>query len=110
MDPKPRNGPDVIPLPVRRSSSGRASRFDVARWRMREWLGRIANRLRLPGAIADTEFVDTVTGQVLSVRVGRLFVVMRVDGREYYFWRFSGRYDGAGSCADANSRVHYSEA
>jgi hypothetical protein len=96
MDPKPPNDRDPIPLPVRRPSSGRASLIGVVRWRVREWLGRVANRLRVPGAIAGTEFVDTVTGQQFSVRVGPLFVVLAVDGREYYFWRFSGRYDGTG--------------
>jgi hypothetical protein len=106
MDQKPRK--DVVALPVRRASRGNATRFEVARWKMREWLGRLANRLGLPGAIAEMDVADAVTGQRLSVRVGPLFVVLGVDGRDYYFWRFSGRHDGTGACADSSSPACYS--
>jgi hypothetical protein len=105
----PNDQRDIVP-PVRRPSSDGASFVDVARWRIREWLGRIANRLGIPGAIAETEMIDHTTGQRLSVRVGALFVVVHVNGRDYYFWRFSGRHEGTGTSSGANSPSHYSEA
>ncbi len=76
------------------------SRF--GRWRL-----RIQDAVRLtiartiggvvPGAIRDFEHYDEVTGQQISVRVGLLYTRIRVDGRDYYFDRVSGRFDGTGT-------------
>ena len=100
---------ETVRLPVRRASTNGSNWRDTLWWRIREWLGRTANALGLPGAIAEAEFVDDLTGQQLRVRVGSLFVVLRVNGRDYYFWRFSGRHDGAGSAVTVNSHADYSE-
>lgn len=39
---------------------------------------------------------DELTGRAIEVRVEPLFIVFSVDGRDYYFRRFSGRFDGTG--------------
>jgi hypothetical protein len=74
--------------------------FDVAKDRLREWVGRLANLLRIPGAIQPTEIHDKATGQIIAVTVGALFVRLTVNGRDFYFDRVTGRFDGTGSEAD----------
>lgn len=87
----------IVPMPTApRPSSMGATRIEIARGRLREWLGRMANRLGAPGAIRDTEIQDEVTGQHVAVRVGHLFVRLSINGRDYYFDRVTGRFDGSG--------------
>jgi hypothetical protein len=74
-----------------------ATAIDITKGRLREWLGRLANRLGAPGAIQPTEIRDQVTGQQVTVAVGALSVRLTVDGRDYYFDRLSGRFNGTGS-------------
>jgi hypothetical protein len=42
------------------------------------------------------ETIDGVTGQKVAVSVGDLFVRLSIDGRDYYFDRLTGRFDGTG--------------
>jgi hypothetical protein len=57
----------------------------------------MAEKLRLPGAIRDSMVEDEATGQRIEVRVGRLFTRISINGRDFYFDRFSGRFDGTGT-------------
>ncbi len=57
---------------------------------------RLLNRLGVPGAIAPMTFRDELTGCTLEVRLGTYYTVLTVDGRDYYFHRVSGRFDGTG--------------
>lgn len=82
---------------VARSARVGATRLEVLRGRFRQWLGRGLNRLGAPGAIRQMELKDQLTGQHLTVSVGELFVCMSVNGRDYYFDRLTGRFDGTGS-------------
>jgi len=43
------------------------------------------------------EATDKITGQKVAVSIGDLFVRLSVDGRDYYFDRITGRFDGTGS-------------
>jgi hypothetical protein len=42
------------------------------------------------------EFEDKLAGQRISTSVGELFVCVSVNGRDYYFDRITGRFDGTG--------------
>jgi hypothetical protein len=53
--------------------------------------------LRIPGAIANSTITDSVTHQTFSISVGALFTRITLDGRDYYFDRFSGKFNGTGS-------------
>jgi hypothetical protein len=87
----------IIQLPARvRPTEVGATLLDIWFGRLREWLGRMANRAGLPGAVRACEIQDAVTGQRLSIRTGALFTVIQVNGRDYYFRRASGRFDGTG--------------
>ena len=43
------------------------------------------------------EVKDSLTGQEVAVSVEVLFVRLTVDGRDYYFDRLTGKYNGTGS-------------
>jgi hypothetical protein len=70
---------------------------DSLRLRARQFLGRVANWLHLPAPIQSTEIYDRSTGQHIAVTVGDLLVRLTVDGRDFYFHRITGRFDGTGS-------------
>jgi hypothetical protein len=72
---------------------------------MREIAGRVLCRLGVPGAIANTEIrddltgqeIDDLTGQEIKVIVQGHYVRLTVNGRDYYFDRITGRFDGTGA-------------
>jgi hypothetical protein len=82
---------------VARPARGGATWLEIRTWRLRRWLGRTLNSFRAPGAIRDVEVQDALTGQRLKVLVGELFVCVNVNGRDYYFDRITGRFDGTGA-------------
>jgi hypothetical protein len=83
-----------------RSGRGGATRLDIWFGRIRQWVGSILNSLGVPGAIRAMEFRDKLTGQSLAVSVGELFVCISVNGRDYYFDRITGSFDGTGAGPD----------
>ncbi len=89
----------ILKLPRREaghSSEGGATLYDIYIGRARELLGRLLNRLRVPGAVRDAHIKDALTGQEVEIRVGELFTRVSVNGRDYYFHRASGKFDGTG--------------
>ena len=66
------------------------------RSRLRSALGCVLNYSRLPGAIAPVKLADSVTGDRIEVSVSATFTRLSVDGRDYYFDRITGRFDGTG--------------
>jgi len=74
-----------------------ATSLDIARSRIRAGIGRALNKLGVPAAIQPMEVTDEITKQHVAVAVDDLFVRVSVDGRDYYFDRLTGRFDGAGS-------------
>lgn len=85
-----------FPVPDSPSSMG-STKWQILRGRFRETVGRLMTKLRAPGAIRDTEIDDTLTGQNIRIRVGYSFTRITIDGRDYYFDRLTGRFDGTGS-------------
>ena len=83
----------VMGVPARRS----ANFLQVLRGRLKLWSGLVAEWIGLPGFIQDSDIRDRLTGQNIRVRVGNLFTVLSVNGRDYFFSRFTGRFDGTGS-------------
>jgi hypothetical protein len=65
--------------------------------RLKEWFGRLLNRTGVPGAVQEAEIEDEVSGQVVHIRVGPVFTRISINGRDYYFHRLSGKFDGTGS-------------
>lgn len=93
----------IVRFPTERTSHparAGATALDIAKGRLREWIGAVANRVGVPGAIQPTEIKDQATGQHIAVTVSALFVRLRVNGRDFYFDRVTGRFDGTGSGVD----------
>jgi hypothetical protein len=82
---------------VQRSARGDATWIEIGLGLLRQWLGRALNLAAIPGAIQPMEFDDRLAGQRISTTVGELFVCVSVNGRDYYFNRITGRFDGTGS-------------
>jgi hypothetical protein len=76
-----------------------ASRWQIWQGRLRELAGRLLCWLGVPGAIANAEIKDSLTGQSITVAVSAHYVRLSVDNRDYYFDRITGRFDGTGSIA-----------
>lgn len=75
------------------------SRYGVARWTkdaMAEIPERVCLLLNLPGVVQPIDYPDMVTGDRIRVQVGKRFTVISVNNRDYYFKRFTGRFDGTG--------------
>jgi hypothetical protein len=88
----------VIALPRQEApAKDGASTLQIYFGRIREWIGRLFNMLGAPGAVGPTEIVDQLTNRHIRITVGSLFTKISVDGRDYFFNRMSGRYDGSGS-------------
>jgi hypothetical protein len=91
----------IVRFPAERTArpaGGGASGWQIWKGRMRERVGRLLSSVGVPGAVKDATIKDAVTGQEISVVVGALYVRLSVDGRDYYFDRVTGRFDGAGAC------------
>lgn len=80
---------------IQQSSEG-ARWWQVIGTRLREKLGAALNRRRVPGAIRPMTFSDPVTGDEVRVSVTALFTRLSINGRDYYFNRLSGDFDGTG--------------
>jgi len=51
--------------------------------------------LGLPPFIRDFHYHDLLTDQVIRIETGKLFTIVTVNGRDYWFDRF-GRFGGTG--------------
>lgn len=78
------------------ASTGSATRLDVLRLRAQEAVGGWLTRLGVPGAVQPWEYTDALTGQHVQVRTSALFTILTINGRDYYFSRLTGRFDGTG--------------
>ena len=52
--------------------------------------------LKLPGFVRSIDYSDRVTGDYIRIHVGRRFTILTVNNRQYWFRRFTGRFDGTG--------------
>jgi len=82
---------------VARSAAIGATWLDIMKSRVREHIGRTMCRVGIPGAIQGVSLKDSRTGQEISISVGAQYVCLSVNGRDYYFDRITGRFDGTGS-------------
>ena len=73
-----------------------ATKWQIAKGRLRLALGIVLNKLRAPGAIREVSHYDPVVESLIEVSVGPLFTRISVNGRDYYFDRVTGCFGGTG--------------
>ena len=78
-------------------AEGNASVWSRLLCRARVRLGKLLLMLHVPGVVHNVQIDDAVTGLTVEVEVGVLFTVVRVNGRDFWFDRFTGRFDGTGT-------------
>lgn len=66
------------------------------RLRIKELLGWLWNLAGIPPMIETVDHIG-IGSKLVSVRVGRLFTIVSVDGYDLYFTRLTGKFDGTGS-------------
>ena len=90
----------VYQFPVSAAARGGARWWQRITARAKVALGRALARLGVPGAVAAVEIRDSASGNSVTINVGPLFTRVQVNGRDFYFDRFTGKLDGTGSgCA-----------
>ena len=60
------------------------------------FIGSLCALFRLPGFVRNIDYADKVTGDYIQIRVGRRFTIISVNGRDYWFRRFTGVFSGTG--------------
>jgi hypothetical protein len=91
---------NVIAFPTHRTTRaarGGATFVQIMVARCKRFLGMGLSRIGFPGLIKPMSWKDETTGQNIDVSVGDLFVCLSVNGRDYYFNRLTGEFDGTGS-------------
>lgn len=83
-------------LPSPSPVADRARWLDIARGRLHEQFGRFLNRLGVPGAVAPMRYHDESTGCTIEVSVSAFYTRLGIDGRDFYFHRVTGKFDGTG--------------
>jgi len=63
---------------------------------------KLLNALRTPAIIQEFEYSDKLTNQKISIKNQSLHTVITIDGRDYYFNRLNGKFDGTGSGLTCN--------
>ena len=62
-------------------------------------LGRLMQRLRVPGVVRPFEYNDPDRGERISLRTSTRYSILTIGSKELYFERTSGRFDGTGAMA-----------
>jgi hypothetical protein len=91
---------NIIAFPAHRTTRparGGATFIQIIVARCKRSLGIGLNKIGVPGLIKPMSLKDETTGQNIDVSVGDLFVCLSVNGRDYYFDRLTGNFDGTGS-------------
>lgn len=58
---------------------------------------KVLNKIGLPAIIRESIINDELTNQKITIKTNLLFTILTVNGRDYYFSRLSGKFDGTGS-------------
>lgn len=79
--------------------SPKSSPYTLRR-RIRDIISQSSNQIltffNAPGFVTPIDYADRVTGDYISIRINKYFTVISVNNRDYYFRRFTGKFDGTG--------------
>ena len=85
---------------------GGATTFLIWFGRLKEAACRLLDWMHVPGFVRPLEINDPVSGHRIRISASHLFTVISINGRDYYFRRLSGKYDGTGSGVGASFRYN----
>ena len=77
-------------------TSDGATTWDIWKTRARESVGRLLCRFGFPGFVQDVSLHDPLTHQEVTISSSPYFTKISINGRDYYFDRLNGRFDGTG--------------
>ena len=80
-----------------RPAESGATRIQIWRSDLRALVGKVLNRVGIAGAVRDCEIDDDVSGNKLQIHSSPRFTRISINGRDFYFDRLTGRFDGTGS-------------
>lgn len=63
------------------------------------WLGRLLSWMRVPGFVQSFKYEDAKTGQRVEIRLSPRYTILSIDGKEFFFRRETGAFDGTGAIA-----------
>jgi hypothetical protein len=82
--------------------------------RLRIWarlfFGEVFNLAGVPGLVRECRYGSTATTAEITVKHGRLFTVISVNGLDIYFHRLTGSIDGVGTTDSISESVPQSTA
>ncbi len=87
----------IARLPHSNVAKTNATLWDILKSRCLEVSGRLLKFVSAPGFVRNASFQDSLTGRTIDIKVGILFTRLSIDGRDYYFHRVTGKFDGTGS-------------
>ena len=64
--------------------------------KMAEYIGMFMLKFGIPAGIRSCNIKDEYTGQRIDIQSGVLSTRVSINGRDYYFDRFTGRHTGTG--------------
>jgi hypothetical protein len=65
-------------------------------WVFIQFIGKIMFCLKI-SKIKRQTFYDSMTGNIISISVNPLFLIISVNGRDYYYYTVTGKFGGTGS-------------
>ena len=73
-----------------------ATKLQIILGRLKYKTGLALNFIGVSGFVKPTKIYDRLTNTNLEVVLGGYFTIIKVNGKDFYFSRFSGEYDGSG--------------
>lgn len=67
---------------------------------MRRILGHLIHNLRIPGLIKPFQYRDPNDGSIISIRTSPRYTILTVGGKELFFIRETGKFDGTGAMSE----------
>ena len=64
---------------------------------LRDVYGRLLEWMHVPAKIREFEYVDPVTNETIYLSTGARYSVLHVGGKQLFFSRRTGEFDGTGS-------------
>lgn len=62
-------------------------------------IGQLIEKMKIPGFVRPFRHYDSETGMVVEIKTSPRYTTLIVGGKEFFFIRETGKYDGFGAMA-----------